>query len=537
MNKKASSLVLTPFLLSIALICFFWATNAHMYQPDSLVVSFLVIAAMAAVLAAICFAIRFCWDKSGLDRRRPARLIAGVAAGAATIILLNTVFREPIVLMWPEDFGRRIFRGIVFLLIFSLFFFRLRRLTGFLNVLFLASICLSIFTAAMVFLKDRRAEENLTGDDLFVAMEKTPNIYLFWLESFSEPRVIDKYYGTSLVRDGFPGELEKRGFQYFEGTYTNNSYTLMSMTDFFSMQLRQNREAGMLDVSPRVRKMLGGSDDNAVLKILKGNGYFTAFITHGGPKNIHGGNRGPNLDSTDYMIPAGSLHYYLRPLQELNRHRMQWLDASRTGEHDMDGGYSGSLLERVRHAMRLAKDDGKPLFVSFQGGARHTDFVSASGEPYTWRQKEEWLPEFRDSVESGISQAMEIIDMIVENDPDAVIILMGDHGPWRLRGIWDTVATGDLKALSARLREDNESLESLADDVFSVLLAIRVPGYDGDISQGFVMSTVNVFRHVFAAINNNPALLENRQPNLSRFVFFGDEPFVVEGKTIQEKDL
>ena len=75
-------------------------------------------------------------------------------------------------------------------------------------------------------------------------------------------------------------------------------------------------------------------------------------------------------------------------------------------------------------------------------------------------------------------------------------------------------------------------MESLADDRFNVIFAVRIPGYTGDFSHGFAMSTVNVFRHLLAAINDDPALLEDRQPNLS--LYEGVLPLVLEGKILRE---
>ncbi len=531
MKSKLSSLVLTPPLFLVAIAYFFWGNNAHMYPPKSLTGSALALFIAAGIAVLIGFALRFFWEKFALEKYWMARLLLGGGIAGITLYCINIFLRIPLHSMLPTNLERLLFRGAIVLVFCSLSLFRLRSATKFLNVFFMASICMSAYMAASVFLEDDQENADTTGEAVSVALKKTPNIYLFWMDSFPEPRIIDEYYGSTLVRDGFPGELEKRGFRLLGNTYSNSSSTLLSMADLFSMQLSTNRAAGEEDVTGSVRRMLGGSDQNQILKILKNNGYFTAFIS-GENSYYHGGEVGRYLDSTDYVVSNNSLRFYLRPLLELNSHSVErrfgrYLFGADQRMHDE---YSGDLRNRVRQAMDLAKSNGKPLFVSFKGGAKHTMY------PYTWLQQEEWLPVYRNLVKDGISQAMGIIDMILADDPEAVIILLGDHGSWRLLGIFDDIDINDTKALAAQLRKYNESLQSLVDDYFNVIFAVRMPGYEGDFSHGYAISTVNVFRHVFAALNNDPALLENRQPNISRLSKERHRKvqFVIEGKIISE---
>jgi hypothetical protein len=60
-------------------------------------------------------------------------------------------------------------------------------------------------------------------------------------------------------------------------------------------------------------------------------------------------------------------------------------------------------------------------------------------------------------------------------------------------------------------------LESLAKDLFGIFMAVRMPGGRKDIAYGFHMSPVNLFRHVFAALNEDPAMLHDRAPSESKF--------------------
>ena len=65
----------------------------------------------------------------------------------------------------------------------------------------------------------------------------------------------------------------------------------------------------------------------------------------------------------------------------------------------------------------------------------------------------------------------------------------------------------------------NVTLDEFVQDYFGTLLAIRLPGGEQrDISYGLALNHVNLFRHVFAYLNDDPDILKTREePSLSRF--------------------
>jgi hypothetical protein len=176
------------------------------------------------------------------------------------------------------------------------------------------------------------------------------------------------------------------------------------------------------------------------------------------------------------------------------------------------------LTDNIRTVMEEHKDK-MPFYIGFKSGAGHT---SANNSIYTWKDKDEWVSSgnYQELVRKGNQELFEIVDLIVEKDPSAVIVLLGDHGASRLRNIWDDAIKGDIASLDALLKQRGESLDTLASDFFGTFLAIRMPE-KGDISNGLPMSHVNVFRHIFAALadSENPdvsrAILERRAPSES----------------------
>ena len=73
-----------------------------------------------------------------------------------------------------------------------------------------------------------------------------------------------------------------------------------------------------------------------------------------------------------------------------------------------------------------------PQFFMTKIGADHTPSVG-----YDYQKREEWVTsgKYQLLVESSMKRLTQIIDKIIESDPDSMIIMIGDHGSWRLRGI------------------------------------------------------------------------------------------------------
>jgi hypothetical protein len=167
-------------------------------------------------------------------------------------------------------------------------------------------------------------------------------------------------------------------------------------------------------------------------------------------------------------------------------------------------------------SLSLAIDEGmqrnQPFYIGFKDGATHTPTRG-----YTWENKEDWVTggRYQEVVKKSNQRLVKIVDHIIVADPQSIIILLGDHGSHRLLGIDSGV--GELSELEAILQKNGESMDSLAKDYFGVLMAIRMPGGVRDISQGYPMSHVNLFRHIFAALSDDMAILKERQPAWSRF--------------------
>ncbi|MCL2075679.1 MAG: hypothetical protein FWH15_04430 [Betaproteobacteria bacterium] len=366
-------------------------------------------------------------------------------------------------------------------------------------------------------------EEKIAYDDEHIILKNRPNIYLFLLESYHDLETMQTVYGIDT--EPLQSFALSRDFFIYGNTYSNSYWTLLSMAEMFEMRLAYSMSIGNDDIMPRGRRLIGGSSDNQVYRILKENGYRTTYLTSERPF-YYINQKGIYLDDTDVDFEFG-LNFRLRPLQELFPSvycLCKPIPARFDGRIDnIKPKYRNALIDNIRSIIEKSKSE-IPLFLGFKSGALHASH---------WKQKDEWVASgrYQEGIKNGNQEIFEIVDLIVDKDPSAVIVLIGDHGATRLRNIWDDAIKGDIASLDALLKQRGESLDTLASDMFGMFLAIRMPG-KGDISNGLPMSHVNLFRHIFAALADDgsdpdasSAILQRRAPsesNLDGFILVRD---------------
>ena len=263
---------------------------------------------------------------------------------------------------------------------------------------------------------------------------------------------------------------------------------------------------GNEDIRRSGRRLLGGDEDNLLYKTLKNNGYYTAYFTDGSTYIFT--EKLAYLDETDIddvlallaLNPIFDLNDRLNKFKKMLMSNIKPLFLKKLSFPDKITTYISKLLARRQ-----------PFFLGFKGGVDHTP----SG--YTWLLKDEWVASgsYQKFVETGNKDILEIVNFIISNDKNAFIVLLGDHGSWRLRGLWYDVQ--DWQTLKTRLEDCGESIESLAHDIFGVFMAIRRPGGEfKDIAYGYPLSHANLFRHIFASLSNTPEeIIRFRSPSMS----------------------
>jgi hypothetical protein len=175
---------------------------------------------------------------------------------------------------------------------------------------------------------------------------------------------------------------------------------------------------------------------------------------------------------------------------------------------DAAGVLSGSdFLHRCLETKRK-----EPQFYMIYTGAAHSSMLDVRTHPEVFdRFEREDYPFMRRNADKEL---VAMLEDIFRYDRGALVILIGDHSAWRYRGI--EKGGGNINVLT-RSRGKEPSL--IARDRVGVLLAIKWPESLQQWVQRFlagrVISHVNLFRFIFAALTENLSLLDDCEPNES----------------------
>lgn len=496
--------IFLPCLLpSLALLfshIFMWSNNAHMFSNQSLAVSFLVIFAISVLI----FGINYFFVPRILKMILPDKWQKKVFY---TYLSLLFIFFLAIIVDYRIFNQRRLYAPIVLLLSFIFIYSgRSKILAVFLSIM----ICFS----SVMLLKNTILEDKISPSERIddIVLKKKPNIYLYWLESYHDFDILKKSYGID--SEQYKNYLYNRNFVIGENIFSSGGYTLVSFTQLYSCS-RIDNSAGNLDVGRSSRAIIGGNDKNIVLRVLKENGYKTIMLV-GDFYYLYG--KGKYLDEVD--IDVDGMYNCIYPIFDIYFKNI--IDLLFNQEIGTETEYKGSLFDRVKTAMMRGKEFATPYIVAFKGGAEHTPIVKSV---YSWKDREKWISgnTYQNLVKRSNSESEKIINYILEHDPDALIVLLGDHGAWSYRWFpWD-----DPESYA----KYNVREEDVFDDIYRVLLAYRLPGgAQDDITHGMYMNNVNIFTHIFAYLAEDPSLLGQRTPSVSIL----GKAKMVDGKLVRE---
>ena len=112
------------------------------------------------------------------------------------------------------------------------------------------------------------------------------------------------------------------------------------------------------------------------------------------------------------------------------------------------------------------------------------------------------------------------IDRILQQDPDALLIIMGDHGSRRYYG--DQWKVDDP---NANFTPGNVDRDVMALDFFGILLAVHSQHRCDDLIYD-TLTPVNLMRMVFACLSGQRSLLDDRAADISLYRGSNGPPYV-----------
>jgi hypothetical protein len=310
------------------------------------------------------------------------------------------------------------------------------------------------------------SEGALTRNLLHQPFASRPDIYLLVYDAYVPGEVMDDYGIDNSEQEGF---LRDRGFTVYPETYSLGADSLGSMSR-------------ILDMSPAVngREIQATAGNATLLRLLRAQGY-----------QVHGAIRryffGP-LPSRYDAVPGA-------PVRKVNTGYALLMGAVLEGRFRFTAGFGDAAQITRTKRLAISDDNAAPRFLYAHVGPGHSQ---NSGQ---------CLPDeidlFRRRLEDANAEMREDIDLILARGRPAVIVVMGDHGPY-LFGDCTNLYDYGTDQVTARLLRDR----------LGAFLAIRWP--EGMERETDIKTIQDVFPEILAALYGNDAALGYRMPRESR---------------------
>ncbi len=304
----------------------------------------------------------------------------------------------------------------------------------------------------------------IAADIKDIPLKETPNIYLLQPDGYANQ--VEMAGPLYQHQTDFYNWLLERDYKLYDNFRSNYPASIPSNASMFSMQQHYFGETVFSDLEmPMGREVISGQ--NTVNYILQNNGYQTYFLAQD--------------EYFQQNRQFGSYDYYNITLDEIPYFSIG--DETVKVLHDD--------LKEV-----LAKAATQPRFVFVEKLLPHHIHFKAQEN-----QVEAERIEYAEKIEEVNIWLKESIQMIEAADPNALIIVLADHGGWvgmtSYPNMFTTTDEGNIRS------------------IFSSIAAIK---WNGHLKEGYdseLRSTVNLFRVLFANLAQNPRYLEQMEDNSS----------------------
>ena len=313
-----------------------------------------------------------------------------------------------------------------------------------------------------------------------ITFRKSPNVYLIITESYSNKAALEAVYGID--NSPFYETMQELGVKLNHDHYSNYNHTLASLTSIFGMDHHYGLFEGRNFDSLGGRRLLEAKIYNPVIDVFRANRYKIQYL-----HSVSG--LMPNGAEVDFCMPSPS---FLNALEVfLTKQNIIALDA-------FNGKKTAPFDSIKRQITSTALEDNAYfnfIYVNFPG---HSPSRIKDRSKMVVNQK---LGKFRNAygtqMESANRKLIELVRLIIDQDKDAIIILIGDHGSWGFRFRQD--------AQGKRIPHQLFIL-----DRYGVLAGIRGPdALSGLMENGAIKTHVNLFRYLFAYLSDDETILKS----------------------------
>jgi hypothetical protein len=304
---------------------------------------------------------------------------------------------------------------------------------------------------------------------LDVSFKKKPNVYFIEPDGYVNFSEIDRGY-YDFDNTSFKSFLNENNFSTYPNFRSNYSTTLSSNSSIFMMKHHfYNKQVSDFEMY-NARDMVVSK--NPVLDIFKNNGYKTYFLTETAYMLFNRPNLGFDYCNIDYTdIP--------------------YLNIGIKKPKAITAALKTSIEEKTDTPKFFFLQILKPWHIS----------VKKTKTSNKKNEREKWIQ----SLKVANKKLREVIGLIKKQDPDALILIMSDHGGY------------------VGMNYGDESLEKTQDrdfiySIFSSQLAIHWPQNNKPKFDNKFKSSVNTFRLLFSYLSEDESYLSNLQPDESYMV-------------------
>lgn len=317
-----------------------------------------------------------------------------------------------------------------------------------------------------------------------IKFRKKPNVYLIVTESYPSRASLKAVY--DIDNASFYKKMEKLGLKINHNHFSNYNHTLASLPSVFGMEHHFGLiNKGNFD-SFGGRRMLEAKTYNPVIDIFRANGYKIQYL-HEINALI------PNGAHVDFCFPSPTVWHglkiflttqniieptisYRKKLEPLLFIKNQIATTSRQKESCFNFLYLNFPGHSPSHNPNLSEKEINDKTIQF----RNT---------------------YKDRLESANQHLVDLVEFIVNTDPDSIIIMIGDHGSWGLRTNQD-------------MNGNTISNQLFILDRFGVFSGMRAPQILSDLmGNGAIKSHVNIFKYVFAYLSEDEKILKTIEPD------------------------
>lgn len=259
-----------------------------------------------------------------------------------------------------------------------------------------------------------------------VEFRKRPNVYFIEFDSLLPRTLMRLHFG--IEGTAYHDVLDKE-FRSFKNTFADAVATRASLNSLLALDHQHFTSLSRMPKSRHV-KLFQGMEPSPLFQIFKHNGYTTNTLFN---SNYFGPAKGPFVDKYWINVPKGACEFMdkniisyaffgyceLRNIEWFNR----WTGA------DLEKSKVSFLLDSIRKSIL----SGKPqVWVAYIYSPGHTK------KSHTWNDKESMENYINIYIENSRQTAKyirQIVEFIHENDPQGILLIFGDHGPWLSRGM------------------------------------------------------------------------------------------------------